>query len=55
MKEVSFKAKYGKLWLRAQVVKKVKDGYILKCPGIGAGPTRSFFIENENVKPIKAA
>ena len=50
MKEVCFKGRLGKLWIRAQVVKKVKGGYILDC-----GATKGFFVEDENVKPIKAA
>lgn len=50
MKEVSFKAKYGKLWIRAEVVKKIEGGYILNC-----GSTKGFFVEDRDVKPIKAA
>lgn len=49
IKEVSFKAKYGRLWIRAEVVKRVKGGYILNC-----GSTQGFFVRDEDVKRIAA-
>lgn len=30
-KRVVFKPKLGKLWIKAEVIKKTKAGYVLKC------------------------
>lgn len=49
MEQVVFKAKQGNLWIKAEVVRKVEGGYILKC-GLMKGKT--FFIEDENVLPF---
>jgi len=46
--QVKFKANYGALWIKADVVEKVKGGYILDC-----GDTKGFFVTNRRVKPIK--
>lgn len=44
-KQVIFKANYGSLWIKAEVVNKVKGGYILNC-----GETKGFFVKEDNVK-----
>ena len=49
MEQVVFKAKQGNLWIKAEVVRKVEGGYILKC-GLMKGKT--FFIKDENVLPF---
>jgi hypothetical protein len=54
MEEVSFKAKYGKLWIRATVISKnlskgENSWYHLRCGN------QEFFIFAEYVRPIKAA
>ena len=45
--QVKFKADYGTLWIKADVVEKVKGGYILDC-----GDTKGFFVRDSQVKPI---
>lgn len=47
MQKVIYKA--SKLWIKAEVVKKVKGGYILNC-----GNTKGFFVEEERVKEVAA-
>ena len=44
--QVKFKADYGTLWIKADVVEKVKGG-ILDC-----GDTKGFFVRDSQVKPI---
>lgn len=46
-KQVIFKG--NNLWLKAEVVKKVKGGYILNC-----GNTKEFFVKAEKVKEVAA-
>ena len=46
-KQVIFKG--NRLWLKAEVVKKVKGGYILNC-----GNTKEFFVKEERVKEVAA-
>jgi len=46
-KQVIYKA--SKLWIRAEVVKKVEGGYILNC-----GNTKGFFVKAERVKEVAA-
>jgi len=46
-KQVIYKA--SKLWIRAEVVKKVEGGYILNC-----GNTTGFFVKAERVKEVAA-
>jgi hypothetical protein len=45
--QVIYKA--SKLWIKAEVVKKVEGGYILNC-----GSTKGFFVEDERVKKVAA-
>jgi len=47
--QVKFKANQGKLWIKADVVEKVKGGYILNC-----GDTKGFFVRGTQVKPLDA-
>jgi len=46
-KQVIYKA--DKLWLKAEVVKKVQGGYILTC-----GSTREFFVKEDRVREVAA-
>ena len=46
-KQVIYKA--SKLWIKAEVVKKVRGGYILNCRS-----TKEFFVKKENVKEVAA-
>ena len=41
--QVKFKADYGTLWIKADVVEKVKGGYILDC-----GDTKGFFMRDSH-------
>ena len=45
--QVIYKA--SKLWIKAEIVKKVEGGYILNC-----GNTKEFFVKEENVKKVAA-
>lgn len=45
--QVIYKA--SQLWIKAEVVKKVKGGYILNC-----GETKEFFVKEERVKQVAA-
>ena len=47
--QVKFKANHGKLWIKADLVEKVKGGYILNC-----GDTKGFFVRDTQVKPLDA-
>lgn len=46
-KQVIYKA--SRLWIKAEVVKKVQGGYILNC-----GSTKEFFVEEQRVKEVAA-
>ncbi len=46
-KQVVYKA--SRLWIKAEVVKRVQGGYILNC-----GNTKEFFVKEERVKEVAA-